>query len=145
MTTVAQVLQTKGHSVWSIPPAATIHDALVLMAEKDVGALVVLEAGKLAGIISERDYARRSAVKGEISNDTAVREIMTRDVITISPEDTIERCLALMTAKHIRHLPVLDKGELVGVISIGDAVKAQISEQESMIGDLERYISGKRA
>ncbi len=145
MTTVAQVLQTKGHSVWSIPPAATIHDALVLMAEKDVGALVVLEAGKLAGIISERDYARKSAVKGEISNDMAVREIMTRDVITISPEDTIERCLALMTAKHIRHLPVLDKGELVGVISIGDAVKAQISEKEAAIGDLERYISGSRA
>lgn len=145
MTTVAQLLRTKGHAVWSISPTATIHDALVLMAEKDVGALVVVEGNKLAGIISERDYVRRAAHIDKVSNDVAVREIMTSDVITVSPEDTIQRCMALMTANHVRHLPVLGGGKLVGVISIGDVVKAQISEKEAAIGDLERYISGSRA
>ncbi len=145
MTTVAQLLRTKGQNVWSILPTATVHDALALMAEKDIGALVVVDGKKLAGIISERDYARRVALVGVVSNDTPVRDIMTQEVITVSPEDTIERCMALMTAHRIRHLPVLDEGKLVGVISIGDVVKAQISEKEAAIGDLERYISGSRA
>jgi CBS domain-containing protein len=145
MTTVAQVLKVKGHSVWSVSPSATVYEALLLMAEKDVGALVVQDSGSLVGIISERDYVRRAARQGKIPNETPVQEMMTRDVTTIKPEDTIERCMALMTVKRIRHLPVLDKGELVGMISIGDAVKAHISEQESVIGDLQRYISGSRA
>lgn len=145
MTTVAQVLRTKGHAVWSISPTATAYDALVLMAEKDVGALVVVEGSKLVGIISERDYVRRMALKGQVSNDTAVRELMTVAVVTVAQEDTIDKCMALMTARRVRHLPVLSGGDLIGVISIGDVVKAQISEKESVIGDLERYISGSRA
>ncbi len=145
MTTVAQLLRTKGHAVWSISPTATAYDALVLMAEKDVGALVVVEGSKLVGIISERDYVRRMALKGQVSNDTAVRELMTVAVVTVAQEDTIDKCMALMTARRVRHLPVLSGGDLIGVISIGDVVKAQISEKESEIGDLERYISGSRA
>ncbi len=145
MTTVAQLLRTKGHAVWSISPTATAYDALVLMAEKDVGALVVVEGSKLVGIISERDYVRRMALKGQVSNDTAVRELMTVAVVTVAQEDTIDKCMALMTARRVRHLPVLSGGDLIGVISIGDVVKAQISEKESVIGDLERYISGSRA
>ncbi len=144
MTTVAQVLQEKGHSAWSISPDATVFDALQLMAEKDIGALLVLEGSALIGIISERDYARKIVLKGKYSRDTLVREIMTEDVVCVPPERTIEECMALMTAKRVRHLPVLEGGRLVGIISIGDVVKAVISEKEFLIHQLEQYITGSR-
>jgi len=142
MTTVRQLLRVKGHDVWSIPPDAWVFDALSLMAEKEVGALLVLEGEKLVGIISERDYARKVILLGKSSKSTAVREIMTAEVICVRPEQTIQECMALMTESHVRHLPVLENDRLSGVISIGDVVKAIISEQEFMIEQLERYIVG---
>jgi len=115
------------------------------MAEKDVGALLVLDnAGQLAGILSERDYARKIVLKGKTSRETPVREIMTEKVVWVRPDQTIEECMALMTNKHIRHLPVMEEGRLLGVISIGDVVKDIISEQEFVIAQLENYITGKR-
>jgi CBS domain-containing protein len=144
VTTVTQVLQEKGWSAWSISPDATVYDALKLMAEKDVGALLVLEGAKLIGILSERDYARKIILKGKHSKDVLVREIMTEEVIYVTPERTIEECMALMTAKRVRHLPVLEGDRLIGIISIGDAVKAVISEKEFMIRQLEQYITGSR-
>lgn len=144
MTTVAQILQEKGHSAWSISPDATVYDALRLMADKDIGALLVVEESRLVGILSERDYARKVALKGRFSKDVLVREIMTEDVVYVSPERTIEDCMALMTAKRVRHLPVLAGAKLVGVISIGDAVKAVIADQEFLIEELEKYITGSR-
>jgi len=119
-----------------------VFDALSLMAEKEVGALLVLEGEKLVGIISERDYARKVILLGKSSKSTAVREIMTAEVICVRPEQTIQECMALMTESHVRHLPVLENDRLSGVISIGDVVKAIISEQEFMIEQLERYIVG---
>jgi len=144
MTTVRDLLRIKGNEVWSIAPDASVYEALTLMAEKDIGALLVLDGGQLAGILSERDYARKIVLKGKSSRETAVREIMTGKVMWTRPEQTIEECMALMTNKRIRHLPVLDEGRLIGVISIGDVVKSIISEQEFMIEQLENYITGKR-
>ena len=144
MTTVRDLLRIKGNEVWSIAPDASVYEALTLMAEKDIGALLVLDGGQLAGILSERDYARKIVLKGKTSRETAVREIMTGKVMWTRPEQTIEECMALMTNKRIRHLPVLDEGRLIGVISIGDVVKSIISEQEFMIEQLENYITGKR-
>ena len=144
MTTVRDLLRIKGNEVWSIAPDASVYEALTLMAEKDIGALLVLDGGQLAGILSERDYARKIVLKGKASRETAVREIMTGKVMWTRPEQTIEECMALMTNKRIRHLPVLDEGRLIGVISIGDVVKSIISEQEFMIEQLENYITGKR-
>lgn len=126
MKTVKQLLQSKGRQVWSIAPEAMVYDALKLMAEKEVGALVVLEAGQVAGIISERDYARKVSLQGKSDRTTSVGEIMTAKVIYVYPEQTIEECMALMTDKRIRHLPVIDGGQLIGVISIGDVVKEAI-------------------
>ena len=143
MKTVMQLLQTKGQNIWSISPDALIIDALKLMAEKGVGALVVLEAGQVVGIISERDYARKVSLQGKSSKTTPVREIMTQKVVYVRPEQSIEDCMALMTDKRIRHLPVLADGQLIGVISIGDVVKAVISEQEFIIAQLENYITGQ--
>lgn len=145
MTTVAQLVQEKGSAVWSIAPDATVYDALTLMAEKNVGALVVLEHKRVVGILSERDYARKVILKGKFSKDTLVREIMTDKVYFVPPEQTIEECMALMTAEHIRHLPVLVDDQLVGVISIGDVVRVVISEKEFLIQQLEHYITGKRS
>lgn len=145
MTTVAQLLQEKGRAVWSIAPEATVYAALKLMAEKNVGALMALEGSRVVGIISERDYARKVILKGKFSKDTLVREIMTDKVYFVRPEQTIEECMALMTAEHIRHLPVLDGDQLVGVISIGDVVKVVISDKEFLIKQLEHYITGRRA
>jgi CBS domain-containing protein len=142
MQFVSQLLDAKGHGVWWVTPDTTVYDALVLMAEKNCGALVVLEAGKLAGIFSERDYARKIILKGKASKDTAVEEIMSTEVFFVHPEQSIEECMALMTHKRIRHLPVLEDGKLVGIISIGDVVKAVISEQEFTIKQLESYITG---
>jgi len=144
MKTVRELLRNKGHQVYSIGPDASVYEALTLMAEKDVGALLVLDAGQLVGILSERDYARKIVLKGKTSRETPVREIMTERVVWVRPDQTIEDCMALMTNKRIRHLPVLEAGRLIGVISIGDVVKDIISEQEFIIGQLENYITGKR-
>ncbi|MDE3091787.1 MAG: CBS domain-containing protein [Chloroflexota bacterium] len=144
MTTVAQVLQEKGCAVWSIAPDATVYAALESMAEKDIGALLVVAGDELVGIISERDYARKVVLKGRLSKDTCVRGIMSEKVVCVYPEQTIEDCMALMTAKRVRHLPVLADDKLVGVISIGDVVKAVIADQEFLIEELEKYITGSR-
>ncbi len=143
MKSVRQLLEAKGYDVWSIAPDASVYDALKLMAEKDVGALLVMEGEKLVGIISERDYARKVILKGKSSMQTPVREIMTSKVISVRPESTIGECMALMTDKRIRHLPVLEGRQVVGVISIGDVVKTIISEQEFLIQQLENYIVGR--
>lgn len=144
MKTVKQILEAKAGHVLSIQPDALVYDVLKLMAEKNVGALLVLEKGKLVGIISERDYARKVILKGKSSLDTPVRDIMTERVIFVRPEQTVEECMALMTEKHIRHLPVLVGDQVVGIVSIGDLVKASIDEKDFMIKQLENYITGGR-
>jgi len=143
MKTVAQLLRTKGHQVLSVSPDIPVFEALEVMAEKNVGALLVLEGERLVGIFSERDYARKVILKGKASKETPVREIMSSHVLYIRPEQTIEDCMALMTDKRVRHLPVMEEGKLVGVISIGDVVKAVIAEQEFMIEQLQNYITGR--
>ena len=142
MNSIKQLLQDKGSEVWKVKPDTSVFDALELMAEKNVGALLVLDADKLIGIFSERDYARKVILKGKASKDTPVKEIMSTKVLYIGPDQSIEECMALMTDKRIRHLPVLVGDELIGVISIGDVVKAIISEQQITIHWLEKYISG---
>lgn len=145
MHTVGQILRKKGHDVWSIGPDAMVYEALEMMAEKNIGALVVLEEDELVGIFSERDYARKVVLQGKTSRQTQIREVMTSRVNYVHPEQTTDECMALMTSKHIRHLPVLDESDrLVGVISIGDVVKAIISDQEFVIEQLENYIKGVR-
>ncbi len=144
MKIVKQILKEKGHKYWSVGPDTMIYDALKLMAEKNIGALLVLEAGKLVGIMSERDYARKVILKGKSSLDTPVREVMTPKVFFVRPEQTVEECMALVTDKHIRHLPVMVGDEVVGVISIGDLVRAVIDEKDFMIKQLENYITGNR-
>lgn len=143
MKTVNQLLQNKGSQVWSIGPDALVIEALKLMAEKEVGALVILEGDQVVGILSERDYARKVSLLGKSSKTTPVREIMTEKVVYIRPDQTVADCMALMTNKRIRHLPVLDGDRLVGVISIGDVVKEVISQQEFIIAQLENYITGR--
>jgi len=140
MKTVKEILQTKPQRLLSITPHATVLDALNMMAEHDVGALVVVDGERLAGIFSERDYARKVILHGKASKDTAVAEIMTHKVVCVKPEHSVEECMALMTDKRIRHLPVLQDKKVVGVISIGDVVKEVISEQRFMIEQLEHYI-----
>lgn len=140
MKSVRQLLQAKGRIIHSIAPDASVFDALKLMAEKDVGALVVTEGDRLAGIISERDYARKVILLGKSSQDIPVRDIMTGKVITVGPDQTVEECMAIMTGKRIRHLPVTEGERLVGVLSIGDLVKEVIAEQEQTIRQLESYI-----
>ncbi len=144
MKTVRSLLQTKGHAVWTIAPDATVYQALRVMADKNVGALLVLEGGELVGIISERDYARKVALRGQTAHSTFVRDIMTTDVVSIHPDQTVEECMALMTDKRIRHLPVVADGRLMGVISIGDVVKSIITEQGFMIEQLTSYIVGRQ-
>ena len=140
MKTIKEILQSKPLGVLSISPEASVLDALRLMAEKEVGALVVLESERLAGIFSERDYARKVILHGKSSKDTSVREIMTSKVVYVRPEQSVEECMALMTDKRIRHLPVLQENRVIGVISIGDVVKEVISEQRFVIEQLEQYI-----
>ncbi len=140
MKTVTQLLQAKGREIHSIGPDSRVIEALKLMAEKDVGALVVLDGGRLAGIISERDYARKVILHGKSSHDILVREIMTAKVYTVHPGQTVEECMALITVKRIRHLPVTEGDQLIGVLSIGDLVKEVIAEQEQTIKQLETYI-----
>ena len=144
MTTVAQLLQGKGRAVWTVAPDATVYDALSLMADKNVGALVVVEGARVIGILSERDYARKVILKGKFSKDTLVHEIMTDKVYFVRPEQTIEECMALMTAERVRHLPVLEDDQLGGIISIGDVVRVVISDKEFLIKQLEHYITGIR-
>lgn len=141
MKTVQQILAVKGTQLWSITPDSTVFAALKLMGEKEVGALTVLENGRLVGIVSERDYARKVILKGRTSRDTFVREIMSTPVICTQPEQTVEQCMQVMTEKRIRHLPVAEEGQLIGMISIGDLVKAVIAEQQFMIEQLESYIT----
>ena len=141
MQTVQQILNTKGTAVWSIAPDDTVFAALKLMGEKEIGALTVVEHGQLVGVISERDYARKVILKGRTSRDTLVKEIMSTTVITAHFQQTVEECMQVMTEKRIRHLPVLDDGRLVGIISIGDLVKAVTAEQQLLIEQLEGYIT----
>lgn len=138
--TVEQLLRVKGREIWSVAPGATVFEALQLMAQKDVGAVLVIENGKLAGIFSERDYARNIVLKGKSSRDTTVGELMTQDVFYIKPQDSIQDCMQIMTSRRIRHLPVMDNGVLVGIVTIGDVVKQVISDQAVTIQDLEKYI-----
>jgi CBS domain-containing protein len=140
--TVKEILRTKGYDVWSTTPDATVFDALTEMAQKDVGALTVMENGRLAGIISERDYARKVILQGKTSRTTLVHEIMSSPVIYVTPEQTVEECMTLLTGRRIRHLPVMENDQVVGIISIGDLVKAIITEQQFLIEQLESYING---
>ena len=142
MITVGEILNRKGHDIWSIPPNATVYEALELMADKNIGAVLVTDGGTLVGILSERDYARKVILKGLASKEVPVRRIMTDRVICVRTDQTAEDCMALMTDKRVRHLPVLECDQLVGVISIGDVVKAIISDQEFIIKQLENYITG---
>lgn len=140
MKTVRQLLQAKGNAVYTVTPETSVFDALKLMAEKNVGAVLVLADGRIAGIMTERDYARKVILFGKSSHDIPVREIMSEKVVTVQPGQTVEECMALMTDKRIRHLPVLDGDELIGLLSIGDMVKEVIAEQEQTIRQLESYI-----
>ena len=142
MKTVAQLLRSKPHGILSVAPDTAVFQALQLMAEKNVGALLVLEGKSLVGIFSERDYARKVILMGKASKDTPVREIMSSHVLYVRPQQTIEDCMALMTDKRVRHLPVLDEQRVIGVISIGDVVKALIAEQQFIIEQLQNYITG---
>ncbi|MDJ0956777.1 MAG: CBS domain-containing protein [Arenicellales bacterium] len=142
MTAVAKLLDSKERHIWSIGPNDFVYDAIKLMAEKGIGALLVMEGGSLVGILSERDYARKVILKGKSSKKTPVVDIMTKDVLFARPEQNVEECMALMTKKHIRHLPVMEGKQVVGMISIGDLVKTIIAEQKFTIEQLEHYISG---
>ncbi len=139
-TTIRQILRGK-HDVYQIAPEATVLEALRLMADKNIGALLVLSEGRLVGIFSERDYARKMVLHGKSSKDTPVSEIMTPKVVTIDPDRTAGECMALMTEKRFRHLPVMENGQLLGVISIGDVVRAVVEEQQFTIKQLESYIA----
>lgn len=143
MFNVKTILDKKGHDVWTISPEAKVIDALKLMADKGVGALVVLYKDRVTGIFSERDYARKVVLHGKSSIDTPVKEIMTFRIYSVSPETPVEECMALMTAKRVRHLPVVDKGKLVGLVSSGDVVKAIMSKQSNTLESLQNYIKGK--
>lgn len=144
MEIVKQILEVKGSAVWSIDPDSSIYDALKLMSEKELGALLVLDGDQLKGIFSERDYARKVVLKGKSSRETPVKEVMSSNVICVDPEQGIEECMALMIDKRIRHLPVIENEKLVGLISIGDVVKAVIGEKKFMIEQLIHYITGAR-
>jgi CBS domain-containing protein len=140
MKNVRQLLQAKGGGVASIGPETTVHEAMKIMAERNIGALLVLDRGDLVGMVSERDFARNLYLQDKLPKQLTVQEVMTRDVVYVRPEMTTEECMALMTDKRVRHLPVIEKGEVVGVVSIGDLVKETICEQEFIIQQLENYI-----
>jgi CBS domain-containing protein len=145
MTAIRDILDRKGHHVWSIDPGDTVYDAIKLMADKDVGGLIVLDGSKIVGMFTERDYARNVFLKGRGSPQTLVGEIMVSDVACVKPDKSVEECMAIMTARRVRHLPVVtDDHELLGIVSIGDLVKSIISEREFVIEQLEHYISGIR-
>ena len=142
MATVADLLRIKGNKVFSIPNKATVRDALILLAEKDVGALPVTDGEKLVGIFSERDFARLQAKTDAFSLNTPIEQVMTKKVFTVSPSTNTEKCMRLMTEKHIRHLPVVEDEKMVGLVSVGDVVKAVIDTQRNFIKQLEDYIGG---
>ena len=142
MRLVSDLLKSKGHQVWSVIPDQAVYDALKLMADKNIGALLVLDKDRLVGIFSERDYARKVILKGKSSKNIPVKEIMSSEVVYVRPEQTIQDCMALMTNRHIRHLPVLEGEQLVGMVSIGDVVGSIIFEQGFEIKQLETYITG---
>ncbi len=142
LTTVRDLLRTKGNDVWYVSPRTTVIDALKQMAEKRIGALLVLEEGEIAGIVSERDFVRRIASLNVCELDRPVREVMTQEVVTIQPDENIETCMAVMTEKRIRHLPVIELGKTIGLISIGDVVKAIITSHEFTIEQLSKFIDG---
>ena len=144
MTTVKHVLDQKGHHVHFVHPDASVFDALKMMAENNIGSLVVLEAGKLVGVITERHYAREIVLKGRTSPGTLVRDIMSTKVIYTQPDQSVEECMAVMTARAVRHLPVLEGGRLVGIVSIGDMVKSVIDDQKFIIEQFEHFIHGDR-
>ena len=140
--TISEILHHKGTAVWSIKPDATVFEAIQLMADKNVGALLVMDGEQLVGLISERDYTRKVALRGKTSKEMKVREILAGNLVTATPAQTVETCLHLMTDHRVRHLPVLDSGKVAGVISIGDLVNWVISTQDTTIRQLETYISG---
>ena len=142
MGKVCDILRTKGSATFSITPDTMVYEALEMMFEKNVSALVVLENEKLVGIFTERDYARKIILKGKTSKETRIGEIMTEGLITVTPDSTIDSCMRLMTGKFIRHLPVIENDQLVGIISIGDVVKFIIEEQKFIIENMEHYITG---
>jgi CBS domain-containing protein len=141
MASVKQVLKGKGDDIWTIGPEASVYDAIAMMADKEVGALVVLEGDSLVGVLSERDYARKVVLQGRSSRDTKIKDIMTSRVAYARPEQSVEECMAMMTEKRVRHLPVMDGDELLGIISIGDLVKTIMEEQQHVIEQLEQYIT----
>ena len=142
MATVKQILETKGSETYNVNPGATVFEALQIMADKDCGALMVLDSdGKLVGMFSERDYARKIILRGKSSKETLVEDYMTTELTTANPESTTLELMAVMTNKHVRHIPVLDHNKLAGVVSIGDVVSAIIREQDITIKDLEKYIT----
>jgi len=141
MQTVAQLLSSKGPQVWSISPDATVFDGLTLMAEKNIGALLILEGSRLVGVMSERDYARKIILEGRSSRNTLIRSIMTTRVMSVGPADTVAHAMGLMTRERVRHLPVMDNDRVMGILSIGDLVKATIEHQQFTIDQLERYIA----
>ena len=142
MHTLRQLLGSKTPEVYAVAPGDSVIDAIRLMAEKGVGAVLVMDGARLAGIVSERDYARKIVLQGRSSKDTPVRDIMTAEVITVRPEDSSDHCMQVVTDKRIRHLPVMHGGDVVGVLSIGDLVRAVIEEQKQELDQLQRYIAG---
>ncbi len=144
MNKVRQLLKVKGEHVWSISKESTVEDSLKLMAEKQIGSLVVVDEGQVIGIFTERDYARKVGIDRIKSVETRIEEVMTRELITVNPNQTVKECMVLMTDNHIRHLPVMDEGKLVGIISIGDVVKDVIEELEFHVKQLTNYITGLR-
>lgn len=142
MQTIRQIISTKGDQVWSVAVEDTVYDAIRLMATRSIGAMLVMNAGELHGIVSERDYARKVILEGRSSRETRVGDICSSPAITISPKATAEEGLALMTRKRIRHLPVVEQGQLLGVVSIGDLVNAVLGDQQQLIEQLERYVTG---
>ena len=142
MKMVSDILKSKGHEVWAVKPDDTVFDSLRLMAEKEIGALLVMDQERLVGIVTERDYARKVILEGKSSKDSSVTEVMTKRVLCVEPERTIDECMALMTDKRARHLPVVKQKQVIGVVSIGDLVAAMIDEQQVLIDQLQHYISG---
>ncbi len=142
MKKVSDILNSKGHDIWAVKPDDTVFESLQLMAEKEVGALLVMDQDRLVGIVTERDYARKVILEGKSSKDSSVAEVMTKHVLCVTPERTIDECMALMTDKRARHLPVVDHKRVIGRVSIGDLVKALLSEQQVLIDQLQHYISG---
>ena len=143
MGKVRNILESKGRNVFSVEPSTIVYKAIEVMAEKNIGGLLICENGKLVGIFTERDYARKLILKGKSSNTTTIGELMTKNPFTVTLDSSIEECMELMSNKRIRHLPVTDNGELIGVISIGDVVRFIIEEQKSIIEHLEHYIAGQ--